>query len=60
MGSEERTLPAAKQRSRPDSYCGNCKHFEYVRADGEITPYCGLQNALMEDMDACEEWELNR
>ncbi|WP_436935141.1 DUF7139 domain-containing protein [Halovenus marina] len=59
IGSEQQTIPAARRRSRPDSYCGNCEHFEYVRADGEITPYCGLQNALMEDMDACEEWEPN-
>lgn len=49
----------AARRAQPDTYCGNCAHFEYVRADGEITPYCGLHDDLMADMDACEEWEPN-
>ena len=40
----------------PDSYCGNCAHFEYVRADGELAPYCGHHERLLEDMDACEAW----
>jgi len=52
-------VPAAEGRGTPDRYCGNCQHFEYVRADGEITPYCGLTNTLMEDMDACEDWSPN-
>jgi len=58
-GDGER-VPAAEGRGTPDRYCGNCRHFEYVRADGEITPYCGLTNTLMEDMDACEDWSPNR
>jgi len=49
-------LTAADQRGRPDEYCGNCAHFEYVKADGDIEPYCGFTGTLMDDMDACEEW----
>jgi hypothetical protein len=52
-------LDAVKQRGRPDEYCGNCEHFDYVRADGELTPYCGLTDELMEDMDACDDWSAN-
>jgi hypothetical protein len=50
---------AVGQRGRPDEYCGNCSHFRYVRADGTMAPYCGLHGELMEDMDACEQWEPN-
>jgi hypothetical protein len=50
---------AVHERGRPDRYCGNCSHFEYVRADGEITPYCGLHAELLEDMDACDQWDAN-
>jgi hypothetical protein len=39
-----------------DTYCGNCHHFDYVRTDAGIQPYCGLHDELMDDMDACEEW----
>ena len=46
----------ASQRGRPDAYCGNCDHFEYVKVDEKITPYCGLHQELMEDMDACDQW----
>ncbi|MFB6140361.1 MAG: hypothetical protein ABEJ26_07985 [Halosimplex sp.] len=49
-------LDAADERGRPDAYCGNCAHFEYVKVDEKITPYCGLRDELMEDMDACDEW----
>ncbi|WP_436930343.1 DUF7139 domain-containing protein [Halosimplex halobium] len=49
-------VEAASERGRPDAYCGNCAHFEYVKVDGKITPYCGLSDELMEDMDACDEW----
>ena len=52
-------VDAAMERGSPDEYCGNCSHFEYVRADGEITPYCGFHDELMEDMDACDQWESN-
>ncbi len=43
-----------------DQYCGNCRHFEYVRSSGGITPYCGRFDEQMDDMDACEEWTPNR
>ena len=56
---EDDVREAARMRSRPDSYCGNCLHFEYVSVDGEITPYCGLHDDLMNDMDACREWTAN-
>lgn len=42
-----------------DPYCGNCGSFQYVRVSGEITPYCGFHEELMEDMDPCEEWSPN-
>jgi len=50
---------AVDRRGRPDEYCGNCRHFEYVRADGEMAPYCGFHEGLLEDMDACDQWESN-
>jgi hypothetical protein len=50
---------AVRERGRPDRYCGNCSHFEYVRANGEIAPYCGLHGELLSDMDACDQWESN-
>jgi len=39
-----------------DRYCGNCTHFEYVRTDAGIQPYCGFHDELMDDMEACAEW----
>jgi hypothetical protein len=48
---------ALDRRGRPDEYCGNCRHFEYVRADGDLVPYCGFHDDLLGDMDACEQWE---
>ena len=42
-----------------DAYCGNCSHFQYVRSDGDIEPYCGYHGELMDDMDACGEWTSN-
>jgi len=49
-------IETAADRGRPDAYCGNCEHFQYVTVDGTITPYCGLHEDLMDDMDACSEW----
>lgn len=57
---DDEILEATRERGRPDRYCGNCAHFEYVRADGEIEPYCTRYAELMDDMDACEQWEQNR
>ncbi|QKY21367.1 ECF transporter S component [Halolamina sp. CBA1230] len=39
-----------------DSYCGSCKHFEYVQTDEGMQPYCGFHEGLMDDMDACDEY----
>lgn len=43
-----------------DQYCGNCRHFEYVRGAGGMTPYCGFHAEAMDDMQPCEEWAPNR
>ncbi|RQG99694.1 DUF7139 domain-containing protein [Natrarchaeobius oligotrophus] len=50
--------PAETDRST-DRYCGNCRHFEYVRSSGMV-PYCRHHERAMDDMDACEEWTPNR
>ena len=50
---------AVRERGSPDRYCGNCSYFEYVRADGEIAPYCGFHGELLADMDACQQWDGN-
>ncbi|WP_338741646.1 DUF7139 domain-containing protein [Haloplanus salilacus] len=39
-----------------DRYCGNCDHFEYVRTERGIQPYCGFHDGVMADMDACDDW----
>ncbi|GAB3675517.1 DUF7139 domain-containing protein [Halopiger thermotolerans] len=43
-----------------DRYCGNCRHFEYVRSSDGMVPYCARHDAAMDDMDACDEWTPNR
>jgi hypothetical protein len=42
-----------------DEYCGNCEHFEYVRTDQGMTPYCGHRSEYMDDVEACEDWSPN-
>jgi hypothetical protein len=42
-----------------DKYCGNCEHFEYVRTDRGMTPYCGHRSEYMDDVEACEDWSPN-
>ncbi|MFB6138166.1 MAG: hypothetical protein ABEJ42_07520 [Halobacteriaceae archaeon] len=42
-----------------DRYCGNCTHFDYVRSDEGIKRYCGFHEEVMDDMDACRQWESN-
>ncbi|MEZ3145041.1 ribonuclease BN [Halobaculum sp. MBLA0143] len=42
--------------SPADTYCGSCAHFQYVRTEDGMQPYCGYHDEVMEDMDACEEW----
>jgi hypothetical protein len=56
---DDEIFEASQNRGMPDEYCGNCDHFKYVRLDGELVPYCGLDEELMDDMDACEQWEEN-
>ncbi|WP_323173950.1 hypothetical protein [Natrialba sp. PRR66] len=50
--------PAATEPT--DRYCGNCRHFEYVRSSSGMVPYCAYHEQGMDDMDACEEWTPNR
>lgn len=45
-----------RARGKPDAYCGNCRHFEYVTADGEPVPYCGYHDGRLNDMAACDAW----
>ena len=42
-----------------DKYCGSCEHFDYVRTDDGLKPYCGLHDEVMDDMEACAEWSPN-
>jgi hypothetical protein len=56
---DDDVLDAVANRGRPDEYCGNCAHFDYVRAEGDLAPYCGLHDEVMDDMDACDEWTSN-
>ncbi len=42
-----------------DRYCGNCEHFQYVRTDEGMQPYCGFHGEEMDDMEACDEWSPN-
>ena len=47
---------AAVRNGEPDSYCGNCRHFQYVMDDGDVAPYCGFHEEVMDDMDPCPAW----
>jgi len=42
-----------------DKYCGSCAHFDYVRTDDGLQPYCGLNHEKMDDMEACDRWTPN-
>jgi len=46
----------AVPRGDPDSYCGNCRHFQYVMDGDDVTPYCSLHEETLDDMDACSAW----
>ncbi|WP_247001966.1 DUF7139 domain-containing protein [Halosolutus gelatinilyticus] len=60
-GADAKAVGSASTSAGPtDRYCGNCSHFEYVRSDSGMTPYCARHEAAMDDMDACEEWTPNR
>ncbi|MEY7850749.1 hypothetical protein AB7C87_16285 [Natrarchaeobius sp. A-rgal3] len=52
--------PAEPDPDPTDRYCGNCRHFEYVRSSSGMVPYCGRHERAMDDMDACEEWVPNK
>ena len=45
-----------RTKNAGDAYCGSCGHFQYVRTENGMQPYCGLHDDLMDDMEACEEW----
>lgn len=47
------------EQSLADRYCGNCGHFEYVRTNRGMQPYCGAHDEVMDDMEACQQWEPN-
>jgi hypothetical protein len=49
----------AVHQGEPDTYCGNCRHFQYVMQDGDIEPYCSFHGEVMDDMDACSAWVRN-
>ena len=58
MGHDAITETAVHQ-GEPDTYCGNCRHFEYVMQDGDIEPYCSFHGEVMDDMEPCSAWVRN-
>jgi hypothetical protein len=56
-GADGSSRSTGTGRPAGDAYCGSCRHFEYVRTDEGMQPYCGHHEELMEDMDACDAWE---
>ncbi|GGL70705.1 DUF7139 domain-containing protein [Halocalculus aciditolerans] len=58
-GSTDAAGESASGGPGPDRYCGNCAHFDYVRTDEGLQPYCGLHDELMDDVEACSEWASN-
>ena len=46
----------AVHRGEPDSYCGNCRHFQYVMDGDDVAPYCSFHEETLDDMDACPAW----
>jgi hypothetical protein len=58
-GAEVMTDSPTAPRDEPkrgDAYCGSCAHFQYVRTDEGMAPYCGYHGEVMDDMAACQEW----
>ncbi|WP_439025579.1 DUF7139 domain-containing protein [Haloarchaeobius sp. DT45] len=51
--------PAPAEKNLADRYCGNCAHFDYVRTNRGIQPYCAHHDEEMDDMEACSSWEPN-
>lgn len=58
-GEGELVSTSESARNLADRYCGNCEHFQYVRSEGGMQPYCGFRGDTMDDMESCEEWEPN-
>ncbi|MEF8842499.1 MAG: hypothetical protein V5A62_12890 [Haloarculaceae archaeon] len=56
-GHDAEFLDEPSPDPRGDVYCGNCAHFKYVRTNEGMEPYCGFHGEVMDDMDACEQWE---
>jgi len=46
----------AVHRGEPDSYCGNCRHFQYVMDGDDVEPYCTFHGEMLDDMEACSAW----
>lgn len=66
VSDDGEVLPGSNGRTgtgdspRQDPYCGNCKHFQYVRTpEDDMHPYCGFHGEAMDDMDSCQRWEPN-
>lgn len=49
----------ATHQGEPDSYCGNCRHFQYVMDGDDIAPYCTFHDEGLDDMEACPAWVEN-
>ncbi|KTG09723.1 hypothetical protein AUR64_08775 [Haloprofundus marisrubri] len=56
MSSNSTETPSQPRQPKGDSYCGSCTHFQYVRTEHGMQPYCHHHSELMDDMAACEEW----
>ncbi|WP_135826562.1 DUF7139 domain-containing protein [Halorussus ruber] len=56
---DDADAPDQPRQRTTDAYCGNCKHFEYVRTSDGMQPRCAYYGRTMDDMDACEQWEPN-
>ncbi|MFD1644797.1 DUF7139 domain-containing protein [Haloarchaeobius litoreus] len=58
-GEVLKSEPSRQEQSLADRYCGNCQHFQYVRTNHGMQPYCGAHGEVMGDMEACQQWEPN-
>lgn len=56
-GSPRRPPATEQTESSVDRYCGSCAQFKYVRTDTGIRPYCAYHDELMDDMEACSDWQ---
>lgn len=54
--TEDKMSNSTARSTQPDSYCGNCRHFEYITVDGEPEPSCQYHGEELDNMDACSEW----